>query len=280
MPFRAVARYVQKGIIFIKDITTNNRLMTFIEICAKFGTINWLWYQSLVQAIPKTWKCNTILANQTNSALDLRIITEMKKSSKIIYSHLINKRAFQCIRKMEVYMCKWNEICDDSLEEIESFQWLVVSTRKITKVIKLRNFQYRLYYGKTFCNDQLVHWGKAESAMCNLCNKAKQDIRHLYLECECTQIIWEYFKRIFCDSALCWEYRDIMENSVHPKSTHVINLIILIAKQFIYCKKCMNEKLQLHELTRKIHSFYLKEKYINPVQDKWAPIAKIFLFQL
>ena len=46
--------------------------------------------------------------------------------------------------------------------------------RETTKVVKLRDFQYRLCLGKIVTNSDLAEWNEKENDACTFCNNASE----------------------------------------------------------------------------------------------------------
>ena len=111
----------------------------------------------------------------------------------------------------------------------------------------------------------------------------EDNIVHLLLKCEHVKAVWEklkeYVKSIFGNSIEA-DFNDcnIILNNVHPKSTHVINTMVLICKQMIYRYKYNGEKIRfpiiLHEITKyKNIKYYIAKKSskLKTHQEKWLP---------
>ena len=73
-----------------------------------------------------------------------------------------------------------------------------------------------------------------------------------------------------------------MSNTVHKKSTHVINVVVLIIKQFIFKMKCQGKlaQLTLNKILLEVKEFQNVELYnakINcktePHRSKWSPVS-------
>ena len=105
-----------------------------------------------------------------------------------------------------------------------------VNIKKVSNIIKLRNFQYRLLLGKIFVNDTLCKWKITPSEIRNICKcEQKEMIVHLLVTCKIVRDIWEYLtQKLSRTEGLEWSTENIMANLIHPKAQHVVNLIVLI----------------------------------------------------
>ena len=69
--------------------------------------------------------------------------------------------------------------------------------------------------------------------------------------------------------------RNIMLNTVHPNTKHIINQIILIGKQYIFACKCAGKKYSIIELIAKIETVYIAESMGNyKVRQRWIPYGE------
>ena len=153
--------------------------------------------------------------------------------------------------------------------------------------MKLRDFQYQLLHNKSFCNDVLVHWHKVESNICNLCHLKKQTIMHLLWECAAVRPIWNYVRaKLHRAGLVCnFSYENILFNTVSSERCHVINLIVLIGKQYFFRCKCLDQKPTKKEFMYEIGTHYKMEIYnsmkeissnlTRKVRKKWSPVHNL-----
>ena len=134
-----------------------------------------------------------------------------------------------------------------------------VKCTKISESSKLHNFQYRLLLNKIFINDTLFKWHIVESENCDICKlPIKQDIPLMLYHCTIAQTVWKFIQNNTgdLDNCLTWSLEIIMSNLVHPKAKHVVNKLVLIAKQFIFAKKCLQEPITIDSLMYDIALMY------------------------
>ena len=112
--------------------------------------------------------------------------------------------------------------------------------KKITHIVKYKDFQYWLLANAIFTNNRLYYWKKVPSTKCDYCeNNCKQTITHLLVNCPKTKQLWVQLIKFIekCTqintNEITISQQTIMLNNVHPKPGHLMNLLVLIVKQYI-----------------------------------------------
>ena len=202
-----------------------------------------LEYNSLITAIPGHWKFFLKSTLAEDVQIDKwKLIESSAKVSRAIY-HCVIQDDVAWIHSGKMWKIKLGEAFDTRVH-MESFK----NIRKVTNIVKYRDFQYRLLHNKIFCNDILFHWKIKTSQDCELCTgKIKQTIVHLLWECPAIARFWRDMNTFLYDhnseqAPLEFSCRSILYNIVHPKPGHVFNFAVLTAKFYIYrCK--INEEI-------------------------------------
>lgn len=155
------------------------------------------------------------------------------------------------------------EILDDIfLEHFAAISMTTICT-------KFRDFQFRLLHNQIVTNQKLKVWKIITTDKCTFCDYAVETTLHLFCECVKVKELWDdlnlyistYAKQIdIC--CLEWTDENIMFNHVHPKRSHVINFLILIAKQYIYRQRCAGRALYSNLLFKEIETIYNLETSI------------------
>ena len=277
-------RIVQANIDKIIDIycPVNSRVLTYNEIIQQYGNnISFMDYCSIMAAIPRDWKirlkyyayrepldCPTPLDIPENSK---------SKPSKRIYWSLIQKN-FHTSNSLK-YIWQNNlktEISDDSwnLTFINFLKWV--------KPTKLRNFQYRLLMNTLTTNVHRHKWRKEISELCTFCNESKEYVIHLLCECRHVRNLWRLLSRLtkqFLKIDHEYTVIEICLNNYKGKKVDIINLFIIVMKQYIYASKCFNEKPNFNDfMTRlarshnheKLHAAEIKKS--KKIYKKWQDI--------
>ena len=132
----------QAGLRKIGDIVKNdNTYFSAQEFINKFTNKQgaWFWYCKLLASLPTVWK---IIIQGNESAGRNRVNTETLKAqnaSKVIYDSLLDKQHKETdLLKYAVKWCKALEMETD----LEWYTQLFAKIYKITKSVKLRDFQY------------------------------------------------------------------------------------------------------------------------------------------
>ena len=195
----------------------------------------------------------------------IKLVTEIthpkKKASKICYKVLNNHR--------DATTCAFNHWCNQlQLENLSEFKKCFSRINKITNIVKLRNFQFRLLHNKIFCNNVLSHWGVVPNNCCEYCEKhLKQTPLHLFFESDYTQNLWnktkEYLSRYDLDCEI--SAQNIILNNVDDRPSSIVNFIILLVKQLIFRYKCEKKRLVFTNIENEIDTMYHIEKY-NAIQ--------------
>ena len=156
---------------------------------------------------------------------------------------------------------------------------------KITSIDKFRDFQYRLLLGKIFTNKQLYKWNITETPMCNICNtNVIQDVKHLIIECKPSANLWQQLKNDLSNVPDCkWNPQSIFLNNVHDNPLNIVNLLVVMVKQYIFQHKCLNTPLKYSQLTQELN-FYCKFHYWNSknanttkkFNKRWQPVLHLF----
>ena len=235
----------------------------------KYGvSCPWITYHALIDAIAGHWK----FFLQTPDLIDCRVakyheIQGRKSLSKWVYCKGV---------RTDVHRRKCMEIWSKKLEmtsvNAEDFKNLFNNIYRITNVVKLRSFQYRLLHNKIFCNDQLVHWRKVTSNVCNFCKNEKQTIQHLLFYCVVSRNIWSKLENLVSvtEENLEFNIETIIFNRVCENKLHIINLLVLVTKKYLYRCKCSGMTPNWQELLNEFYLTYRIEIYIGTEKGKWS----------
>ena len=149
---------------------------------------------------------------------------------------------------------------------------------RCTNVAKYRSFQYRTIQRGLVTNIQLFKWKMADSEMCSKCNSCKESISHMLVTCPKADAIWQrvkgYMSKNFPQVSTTWTTVDILFNTVAQRTDHVINLLVLITKQYIYRQKCLSKEILFNEVQREFVNVQRLEKYIAVKNDHFCKYAK------
>ena len=264
--------------------STQKRLLTFQELQNKIGSekLNCLEYFSIKSAIPKSWVSICALSLKAPSS-NTNVVTKINKGikpTKLFYSTKIQTKP----NKFTNIRYKWEQILQ---KEIPDSFWCnqVTCINSYTKSTKLRAFQYRLINFAIITNIQLCKWSLIPSDKCSFCHNEPETYKHLFVNCRIVKNkVWIPLKRwldhfCFINIDISDEYL-ILLNRYKDVANSLTNMIILITKQYIYAKRCLNENLNAVELMHSISQYRLVEhivanrshntKIYQEFVNKWA----------
>ena len=273
--------WYDRGIVQIKDLIIENKVMTARELEFVYGLrIDTMKYNSLISAIPRRWKKVINRSQSDVNTLEfcskISSMSEINKWAKIVYADL-NKNDETVKSKAQYWTHKIH--ADVDVSEIQN---AFKNINKYVSVVKYRSFQYRLLHGVVFLNDRLVHYGISSTNLCTFCNRSKETVEHLFIECSVTKQVWDQIQEYLLHS-----YHSDMERttkriilnqtcSMTGNESSLVDLMIVITKQKIFAAKCCNEKPNakiiinefefIHELEKKIA---VKKGAIKNYNLKW-----------
>ena len=233
--------------------------------------MNFLDLLSIQMAIPKYWLRLTKLTGDARETMATQIQKKPDRGkSKWYYWELMNQKT----RCDAPFRNKWEIILQKEVSDNE-WQNLIINTNKITISTKLRAFQYRLINFGLPTNVTLQKWNMLTNANCTFCKIEDQEETYLHLFCKCSivrQKRWVPLTRWL--DYFCFAEVDIEDpyamlfNRFKGCFANMINTILLIAKYYIYVKRCLKEDLRFIELTTMITQYKNIEAYIAKKNQK------------
>ena len=231
---------VVNGLLYFSDLLNGNVLKTFTEIENQFGKcLNWYSYRQLCSAIPKIWF--TLLESTTSKDqvdyLTVEDIVLANKLTQMVYNFIktVKDKPQVILQKYLFMYCEKVHMVNDPQDYYKLFENLY----KLSKVTKLRNFQYRMLLFKIYPNTTLHRWAIKDSSKCEFCNE-EQMLKHLFWECVRVKPLYQYICELF-ESEIELTFEKVFDCSVIQPTEHVANLIILVTKMYIFRSKCKNE---------------------------------------
>ena len=139
---------------------------------------------------------------------------------------------------------------------------------------KLREFLYKILNNIVFTNDKLFRFGLSQSPNCTFCNEEPESLEHLLSRCKVSSEFWK--------EVLSW----LKENNIVIESFNEIGLflgffeetedffiithVLLLAKYYIYVRKCLGSLPSLKGFIARIRRAYNIELHIAREGDKLA----------
>ena len=277
-----------QGIKTIEDLLDEEECgwLTWENFKLKFpNSISWLEFYQIIRSIPREWI--TILGQgrylDAHKLLTAKDIIDHKKPTGLIYNEVINN--FYDDVHFQNYANKWAQYlnCDIPMDKYQKYFKRVYS---VTTITKLRDFQYRLNLNKVYPNYILKKWKVVDCELCEFCQSKVQTVMHMLIECKYVQWVWRALQGMFVMSNLCWEQENLIFNTIHENPKHLVNLLALILKQYIYYCKCQGIRPNIRTYREKVVYWYRMELYnthmdhkqVHKLTNKWQCI-EIFLNQ-
>ena len=259
---------IKKGLVWLHQLYKEGRRLTFTEAREKYG-LNYLELNSLYSAIPTKWEEELLQANVENRTKSFyKWCMEKKNLANFIYRYRIEDSG------------SVHQICDKWKKQLIEFDAPQIGQAlkvlyAATNVPKLRSFQYRLIHNAVITNTNLHKWGLG-SPNCSFCSKDEENYVHLFCECIAVVPIWEECKslgqQLSNDNILLTNENILMNTCSKPCS--VVNLLVLIAKQYIYRSRCLKMVPSIYQYRHEVFSTRNIEKYIATKNKKLHAYAK------
>ena len=154
---------------------------------------------------------------------------------------------------------------------------------KYCKIIKYRDFQYRLNLKKLVLNEDLFKWKMKDNNKYTLCALEIENPIHLFISCNQVKPIWDVIFQLCCENNIEIHKNicALMFSHLSEKSTHVINFVSVMAKQYIYHCRCNRKNINvvsfLNELVKMQDVEFAIAKRENRLTTHckyWSPIFK------
>jgi len=235
-------KWQENGICIINDIILDrNKFKTLNKLNQDFHTrINVMEYNSLISAIPRTWK-QMITNNKIVITNEIELKVKIKKVEKCINTITCKEIYWELISKLTdrpTAFAKWEE-----LYYYVNFEWehILRLPYNVARETSLQSLQYQIINRYFPCAENVHKWYPNEPPTCTYCN-ADDSIEHYFSDCEKVKPFWIWFRTLMNDIYHCnimFSSLDIIFGIPNLNSIamfDVMNMCILIAKDFI--RKC------------------------------------------
>jgi exonuclease III len=246
-------KWKENRIYWIADILFEEdnslRFLKYEELCDnEESKINWMEYNSLISAIPKSWK-STIKEDTQNleETEDHKLIDQIlnqKRPMNYMYKKIIKKKITQPKESIE----KWKRDLSSHLDLTE-----ILSGHNNNHLCsvnsKLRSFNCNFLNRNVPYNRRLHKMGLEPTNKCQWCTK-EETILHLYWECKESRKIWEKLSALYKKTSK--KTFDLSKEKcllgtgtnmpVGRTECQKQRLLCLLTKHFIHVNKCKGAK--------------------------------------
>ena len=257
---------MNKGLFRISQLFCGVKPISIDEAKSEFG-LNYLEFFAILSALPK----DTRLHIGTGETLKIQLskyakALDIENLSSKVYSVLIRENS-----PIDKLLRKWKDkflsLSVTSHELEKAFNII----KKTTNVPRLRSFQYRILHLALVLNAHLYRWGMRNDPICDSCKLEKENIQHLYGQCQAVKSFFVEVKILsqnYVNEIGQWTILNVLLGSVFSKPESVGNLIVLKAKQYVYKSRCLGNKLCINEFRGEIRSLENMEKFIAAKNNK------------
>ena len=272
---------IEKEVLFINQLMSGQNFLTFQEFQMKYNinNMNFLRFRSIISSVGayiNTQQQGVYKKNNLFQPVFDTLISHGKNSSQI-YNNMVNTDV------TVTGLQKWK-----AQVEISNKIWKKTFTQMkyTTKDSKLHWLQYRINHHILTTNRSVSKYDKNQSELCTFCNRYSETIHHLFWTCNKVKSFWEDLsdtmnKRCthshnfhFTETLVLFGYSSII------KTDSVCDLIILMAKFYIYRCKVNQRVLNKNTFMQELFQRYSVQKYIEKnsidFRNSWKPYLKIF----
>ena len=200
-----------------------------------------------------------------------------EKGSSDIYKTFID------LRKEITGFQRWSKIINLSNETwLESFKLLKITTSDT----KLRWLQFRILHYIITTNRSVAKFITGQDSNCTFCGAHSETIIHLFWKCKFVQRFWNELSFLINKKCIHAHKFRFTENLVIfgkcdlISTDKICDLIILIAKFYIYRSKVQNNILNINVFIQELYKRYHIEKIINnnsnAFKNYWTPYSNLF----
>lgn len=261
----------EAGIDRIYDIydETNNVFLTYDQVCTKFNQrINWLHFNAIIAAIPNKFRLLLTRNTNTPSVTPLLEIVMSKREPSRYLSQLVRFK----VEDRDSCLTAWNNDLGVVIDE-NSWSRILVGVYTLTVLDDLRWFQFRLIHRILTTNVLRSKYDASITNRCEFCREQPETVTHLLVNCRIVKKFWSVFTKwisyIFKINLELDAYTIIM-NEYTGQGKQMINMMILVAKKYIYSSKCLKNRLNFAEYSQIIARVYALEKTIAIRSDTLA----------
>ena len=249
--------------------------------------IDQMQYNSIFNAIPKTWRVLLKNPDQQPTIIPLNESIIFKLNNKTINIQNVKCKDFylaliSTVTKPPTAISKWAEIYD---MHVDSWKYIFMTPFRVCTETNLQTFQYKIINRFFPCNYTLSIWYKDVSNICQYCSADIDTLLHYFVECHDVALFWSGFKRWWKrNNDFCFPLTEIdiifgIKNENNDVIIDVLNYCIIFGKWYIYATKKSENKIFflhfLHKLKNRLlvlETMHIMNNKLDVFTEKWSTI--------
>ena len=246
--------------------------LTYEQLVEKYGVLPYdvLFYRSMVASIPALWK-GQLAEVRLQEPIDDRVGMLSKRKGNSLTSLFYWERIDTRFIYHDTAKMRWETELHVMIEE-DKWQNGFLQIMAVTRSTKLRYFQYRMLNKIIVTNHRRNKWDPPISPLCYFCNDNVETVMHLLYYCPKICGLWnalEKWTRYYMDIVIDIQPLMILMNNYAGKGKQLINMYILVMKQFIYASKCLEEIPTFNKFIERVNHWNNVEKLGIETYNQW-----------
>ena len=231
---------------------------------------------SIVKAVKATWPAGKENKVKKQNTKDKRC--DKQYTSKEMYWTLIDKEVIEDANRIV-----WSRNLGIVISERDWEKFLIASFQNSFST-KLRFFQYRVLNNKLVTNKIRNKWNEGILNKCYYCKVEVETILHILYDSEKVKKFWstlfKWFSYVLGSTINCSK-QNVILNNYEGQHKYLINVALMIGKQYIYATKCLESQLSIIQLIGKIKDvsniewlLAKKVKQLSKYYKRWLALKK------
>lgn len=110
--------------------------------------------------------------------------------------------------------------------------------------------------------------------MCQFCGEVPETIEHLFYDCRITKIFWTRFQSWFECQTDTEIFLDMETVFFCNHDDSFLNVLLLIAKQYIFTTRCLDKTLNIYLYKDKVMDIVRMERHFALTTKRYKPFVK------
>jgi len=274
---------IQNEVYLVSQLYNQDSYMTYIQFKTKYPRmkINFLLYNGIINTIQR-YERKLSLDTKGNRTVKFqphiqRILSQTKGTKNIYQALIIHPTGIKGITT-------WKNRFRIDFEQNALFQKIKITTTDT----KLKWLQYRILHNILTTNKSVAKYKREQDERCSFCTIHPESIEHLFWNCDIITTFWNKLNEKIINT--CTQQNNlkltkkliILGIDENVETDGILDLIILLAKQYIYHSKVIKNVPNIRHFQRILKRRYTIEKEINfkeqqtkTLQNKWNPYMNL-----